>query len=825
MTVKIIAENILSNADFISATDQAGGHIGQPIPDSGNTGAFNLFASGNIADTVYSGTATGDGAVGKTTVVDSLLAAYGDDYFIGATIAITSGACSGETATVTDFAQATGTITFAALTAQVVTGVTFTLTIPYATRDFRVELVAGGDPGTATFKWSHNGGATYLGRDNPDQATWPMQKTIVSAELDTTYTNQAMIFKAGGKLLAVHMNYIDSDHGSILFSDDNGITWGDEVKIADTAGSDPTDIACGLPLSTGRILLFDGEDYKTYYSDDNGLTWALFSTLQYAFYDVRETADGVLIAAVRDNYSTASAVKFTSSIDGGITWTTPSTVSDATNTQDRPTLCKNAKGQIIYAYSTDEDTLYAFDVKCKISSDNGATWGAAIDILDYYADGGTDHFMLYPWLELDLNGDVYCTASDATAAAGSDVVLSKSSDHGLTWGAAKIISAGSGTDYNNSYLKLIGNEMFCVFQDTDNAHMITVRRGFFEAFSANGCPTPVDGSATLLTNDVSITFLGGAGIAADKWQFEAQYSYGMENIISHSPSKPYRATTDNFENNIVLDLGQYERFRATGVAFFGCNLRTLSFQMNASDSWGTPSVDESIVFDVGTGTVDAVAGNMVQDTAFLADYPDHHFSSKGKAEKYYLRATAGIDDGVTWGILDNVDGFFILDITTAISIVATDTFAIYQSYVSKTFTGGNYRYIRISIPAQETAEGYYQIGSMLAGQATALDKGWSRGYGKDIEFNIDLLRTPTGGFNPVKMSNRSRVFTLSWPANETARGQLSATAEYLEGKNLALIPDHTDLKDCYLVKLDGSISQRHRYLNRFDTGLRFIEVL
>ena len=819
MTVKIIAENILSNADFISATDQAGGHIGQPIPDSGNTGAFNLFASGNIADTVYSGTATGDGAADGTTVVDSLLAAYGDDYFIGATIEITSGACSGETATVTDFAQATGTITFAALTAQVVTGVTFTLTIPYATRDFRVELVAGGDPGTATFKWSHDGGTTYLGRDNPNQATW---LNPIAHDHDSTYGSAAGEYfglcitqMANGSLIMIYHDPADGYIKTKTSSD--GIVWVAGVRIYDTAGYEDSIIYNIKCLSNGRLLAIGGQsgDY-VFASDDNGVTWTKYRAHNDAvivMYDFVEV-NGMLIASA----STNDDIYIKLSYDYGASWGSfISVLDDVSGNYRYPVIVKAKDGTIVMVYTTDIDTADEYDMKCIRSTDNGATWGSEINVLTF-STGVSDYFG-YPCIVKDLNGDLYCFA---TNRIGNALNFSVSTDNGATWSAA-VEAVSEGYFPRAAIFKERILLTYTTNGSTDYAYI--VQRGMFEAYSANGCIIPADYSNILLTNSLSVQFLGGAGITADKWQFEAQYSYGMENIISHSPSKPFRTTTDNFECNIVLDLGQYERFRATGVAFFGCNLRTLSFQMNASDSWGTPSVDESIVFDVGTGTVDAVSGNMVQDTSFLADYPDHHFSSKGKAEKYYLRATAGIDDGVTWGILDNVDGWFILDITTAISIAAADTFAIYQSHVAKTFTGGNYRYIRISIPAQETAEGYYQIGSMIAGQATALDKGWSRGYGKDIEFNIDLLRTPTGGFNPVKMSNRSRVFTLSWPANETARGQLSATAEYLEGKNLVLIPDHTDLQDCYLVKLDGSISQRHRYLNRFDTGLRFIEVL
>ena len=92
MTVKLIAENILKANDFLSATEQEGEYVGQPIPASANTGDFRLLTRGDIADFTYSGTATGDGST--TTIIDSVLCAFGDDYFIGATITFTDSGAS-----------------------------------------------------------------------------------------------------------------------------------------------------------------------------------------------------------------------------------------------------------------------------------------------------------------------------------------------------------------------------------------------------------------------------------------------------------------------------------------------------------------------------------------------------------------------------------------------------------------------------------------------------------------------------------------------------------------------------------------------------------
>ena len=215
MSVKLIAENILVPSDFSSATQQEGEYIGQPIPSSANTGDFRPLTAGDIEDFSYNGTATGNGVVGGTTVVDSVLAVFGDDYFIGGSIEITSGVCNGEEQAVTDFAQTTGTLTTAAFTAQIVIGVTFVLTVSFATRDFDVTLVAAGDAGTATFKWSHDGGTTWLGRDNPTQADW-LGETEVHGNSPTQY--QRMTEAADGSLVVLFNNGNDAGYISSIKS-------------------------------------------------------------------------------------------------------------------------------------------------------------------------------------------------------------------------------------------------------------------------------------------------------------------------------------------------------------------------------------------------------------------------------------------------------------------------------------------------------------------------------------------------------------------------------------------------------------------------------
>jgi hypothetical protein len=85
---------------------------------SGLATAAALATVDGIVDNLVSGIIFGAAATGTltTTVATSNLTGYGDDQFIGRVLIWLTGACEGEATTITDYASASGTLTFTALT-------------------------------------------------------------------------------------------------------------------------------------------------------------------------------------------------------------------------------------------------------------------------------------------------------------------------------------------------------------------------------------------------------------------------------------------------------------------------------------------------------------------------------------------------------------------------------------------------------------------------------------------------------------------------------------------------------------------------------------
>jgi len=779
MSVKIIAENILNDDDFSSATEQDGRFIGQPDPDSGNTGFFRPVSKGDeddlINDFSYDGTATGDGST--TTMVDSVLTKLGDHFLTGAIITFTSGANDGESRTITAFSQSAGTITWVGVC----------------------------DSGAATFKWRWNG-SNWMGRLAPDTQPWVGEETIDDT-MDSSDGGGKIVQMENGNWLALFVNA--SEELCYRISADSGLTWGSRTVIDD---SDTYNIADALVLTSGRILLYawdSGFETTLWYSDDNGSTWVHATTLTATVTGACELPNGNVYAV----YFSSTDIYGYVSNDGGITFSDAVLIVSAAYTQSMPAVCVAKNGDVICAYRSDEDSQFDHEIKCRISSDGGASWGSTIDVYDFVTVDARN-----PSLVMDISGNVFCVFEWDY----EQVKFVYSEDNGVTWSAVGTIADESPDTINYPKISLLdGHLLVCTWNNSTDTDFKAMRNGIWKTWSSStqDITVGVNALSHVLVCDARIKWFGNAGIDGDAWTFSPEYEYAMENVISDNPDKSWRSENDNAAINFVLDVGTYGRFLADGVAFFGCNMRTLDFQMHGSDSWGGPDLDNAVSFDITTaGDVDAVAGNHIEDAALMASYKDHEL--KGK----FLRPLDGTDSGVTFRILDNVGDYIVLDTTTAHNIAANDTFAIFQDKIADTFTATVKEFMRVAVDAQHTYDDYYKIGSMIVGKTITLSKAWASGYSKTIRSGIEYVRPIDGGIIPIERKDNKRGFTVSWAGSQDTKNELVALYDYLAGKNLALIPDSDDMADVYLVKLIGDIGMTHWYSGRYNFSMTFEEV-
>lgn len=101
-------------------------------------------------------------------------------------------------------------------------------------------------------------------------------------------------------------------------------------------------------------------------------------------------------------------------------------------------------------------------------------------------------------------------------------------------------------------------------------------------------------SADGLGTNITINFTGAPGddfVLGDNWQFECRANFGGEFLIDRNRNTYWKSTGIASEN-IVIDYGTPTKITAAILQDHNFTAAaTVKFQANASDSWGSPSVD------------------------------------------------------------------------------------------------------------------------------------------------------------------------------------------------------------------------------------------
>ncbi|MGN1246196.1 MAG: exo-alpha-sialidase [Muribaculaceae bacterium] len=152
--------------------------------------------------------------------------------------------------------------------------------------------------------------------------------------------------------------------------------------------------------------------------------------------------DGRLMVAAE-----SSGINVRYSSDGGKTWTTRELIASnpALVSECVPDLIQLADGTIIVGYNPRPHQPYSddrrFGIRCRRSTDNGATWSNEIFIFDAqctFADGCWEpSFLELPSGELQC---YFANENDFTSSTEQCISLCRSYDKGLTWSAPERVS-------------------------------------------------------------------------------------------------------------------------------------------------------------------------------------------------------------------------------------------------------------------------------------------------------------------------------------------------------------------------------------------------
>ncbi len=290
----------------------------------------------------------------------------------------------------------------------------------------------------------------------------------------------------------------------------------------------------------------------------------------------------------------------------------------------------------------------------------------------------------------------------------------------------------------------------------------------------------------LVYDDVRVEAEAGPTKHGDEWKIATEYAHPVSRIFprnSPSPRETWRSTGDNVDQRIVLDLEDDSLFTASrllshsiGLVVLNSNVRELRLEMQSgSGAWTT----------IGTFTPreDGLAfrrtGRVMRPDPGATDSASFWF---GRAQHVGDTVDLGAGEGTDLHKIDtnrpgawSTDGSgtppqqlpeLLLDKTnlTAGTPSSGSSASIWfrdWAGIVHELNGSDHR-ISLFIPAHRTADGYYQLGSVVFGDLLLLSHRFDRGYTVVREKNVDTFDRADGVRRGRRRGPQSRQFEFTY---------------------------------------------------------------
>lgn len=265
---------------------------------------------------------------------------------------------------------------------------------------------------------------------------------------------------------------------------------------------------------------------------------------------------------------------------------------------------------------------------------------------------------------------------------------------------------------------------------------------------------------------------GNGGIAGDTYTAATRYTYGPERVWSDlRPSSRTQSLQDNVTWSVTFDAGATALFRGNFAAAFGTNMRTARWQMNATDSWGAPSVDAPLDATLSTFTVGAgVRGVGYLGPTVSPNWRAHQWRSNGDSRRYFIEVNS-----VSYEITDNDEDRIYVDGVDfgASGVNASGTASLYGDRMAGTFTFGLYRYARFAVTSgQQTADDVYRLGTPIVGKQWTPNQLYDNGFVDRIEPNVTTTDAENGSSISYRRGPSIDTLSIQWPPLDRLRADV-----------------------------------------------------
>ena len=276
-------------------------------------------------------------------------------------------------------------------------------------------------------------------------------------------------------------------------------------------------------------------------------------------------------------------------------------------------------------------------------------------------------------------------------------------------------------------------------------------------------PTDLPGRALsassdfFLANGIHLGGYHGNGKPADTYTVASTYQFAKENIWRElRPSRQVRSSSDNAAWNVVFDATTGNSFHGDLVCLFGTNFRTCTFKLNSADSWLPAAVSVNLDATVDSFTIATVGLGRVGVATGAKKWRPSQWRSDKDAHRWFMDI-----GGTVYEIADNDDdSIYVEDVDLS---AASGTAYIFGDRMAMSVPLSHYRYARVNITAQQTADDHYRLGTVIFDRQFEPAQTYDHGFVDRIETNVQVFESEAGYRSSARIGPRRAALSIQWP--------------------------------------------------------------
>ena len=321
------------------------------------------------------------------------------------------------------------------------------------------------------------------------------------------------------------------------------------------------------------------------------------------------------------------------------------------------------------------------------------------------------------------------------------------------------------------------------------------------------------GFDTQIRDGLTISTLDGPAREGDEYTLTPQFGSPVQrtlHTVSPSPKVGWRSdavanadTTAVSTSSIAWYLNTtlkgtavtHTESQATGVHLTGINFKQFLIETHNGSSWSTAAtVDNSVGGAINFTRVGAAIHSTQSNGPYL------HLN---ECDGWSVLLDDGAGNVVQRRVQSNGDGVLANTSSkkaylTIEGVKATDptsgTMTLIPSKVTVLMNKNEYSGFRINITSQKTAEGYFEIGTMVAGPLVIAGPQYGRGRTIQIESNVIENTAPNGTIYTTSRGDDGRVVRIAWTDGVDTSSLNEAQAN----------PNHYELYSGQPIAVNGS---------------------